>query len=60
MIKPKVNQKSDLINYWNSFNDGGKPIECASFYGEKPEDPYKEFSNFFKHESFTFELPVNV
>lgn len=52
MIKPKVNQKSDLINYWKSFNDGGKPIECASFYDEDEGEPLREFSNWFKHEPF--------
>jgi len=45
MIKPKVNSKQDLLNFWASYNDGGKPLNCASFYGEGPGEPYKEFSN---------------
>lgn len=59
MIKPKVNSKQDLLNFWASYNDGGKPLDCASFYGEGPGEPYKEFSNQFKHEPFEFELPDN-
>ena len=59
MIKPKVNSKQDLHNFWASFNDGGKPLDCASFYHEHEGEPYKEFSNFFQHQPFEFEIPDN-
>ena len=57
MIKPKVNCKTDLLNYWMSFNDGGKPLDCASFYKPDEGEPFREFSNWFEHESFEFEIP---
>jgi hypothetical protein len=59
MIKPKVNSKQDLLNFWASYNDGGKPLDCASFKNEDQGEPYREFSNKFMHQPFEFELPDN-
>lgn len=59
MIKPKVVCKQDLLKYWASFNDYGKPLDCVSFYDEDPGQPFREFSNWYEHEPFEFELPDN-
>ena len=54
-----VKNKNDLLGLWTAINLelGEGPCATVNFYGHSPGTEYAEFSNFFVHEEFGFELP---
>ena len=54
-----IRNKNDLLGLWTSINLelGEGPCATVNFYGHAPEKEFCEFSNFFIHEEFGFELP---
>jgi hypothetical protein len=48
-----------LARVWQKLGAEGKH-SVALFYQERPGSKFREFSNFFKHEPFAFELPRQI
>jgi len=46
----------DLPNFWKTYDN----TKIIKFYSNKDENNYPEFSNFYRHESFEFEIPKDL
>ena len=58
-MKKLIINKNDLLALWTSINKelGEGPCATVNFYGHSEGNKYCEFSNFYVHEEFGFELP---